>query len=142
MDNNNNSNNSEMPDAISNLMNMLKNNNNNNSNGKDASGNPSISPENLANMVKMFQNSNNNSSDKKEESSNSNPSFDMDMLLKMKAIFEQMNKKDDPRSNLLMSLKPYLKESRKNKLDQYVQLFNMGKVLDIFNKASGGDSSK
>ena len=62
----------------------------------------------------------------------------MDMLFKMKAIFDQMNKKDDPRANLLLSLKPYLKESRKNKVEQYVQLFNMSKVIDLFNNQSGG----
>ena len=66
----------------------------------------------------------------------------MEMLLKMKKIFEQMNKKDDPRSQLLLALKPYMKESRKNKIEQYIQLFNMSQIMDIFNKTSGGDSSK
>lgn len=66
------------------------------------------------------------------------PNFDMATILKMKTIFDQINKKDDPRSNLLLSLKPYLKDSRKDKVEQYVQLFNMSKVLDIFNNTSHG----
>ena len=33
--------------------------------------------------------------------------------MKMKTIIDKMNTKDDPRSNLLQSLKPYLKDSRK-----------------------------
>ena len=121
-------------DAISNLMNMLKNNNsqNNNPNGN------SVSPEALANMVKMMQNSNNNSSNSEGQPNN----FDMDTILKMKSVFEQMNNKNDPRNNLLLSLKPYLKESRKNKVEQYIQLFNITKAFEVFNKASGGDSKK
>ena len=60
----------------------------------------------------------------------------------MKKLFEQINKKDDPRAKLLLSLKPYLKESRKSKLEQYVQLLNMSKIIEVFNKPSGGDSAK
>ena len=60
--------------------------------------------------------------------------------MKIKKIIDAMNsKKDDPRTNLLNSLKPYLRENRKNKLDQYIQLLNMSQILDIF-KDSGGFS--
>ena len=52
-----------------------------------------------------------------------------------------MNSSEDPRANLLRSLKPYLKESRKSKVDQYIQLFNMTKVMDIF-KPNGGENIK
>mgnify|MGYP003296682382 FL=1 len=40
-------------------------------------------------------------------------------------------KSDDPRSKLLNSLRPYLKQSRQDKLDQYIQLMNMSKIIDI-----------
>lgn len=70
------------------------------------------------------------------------PNFDINMLLKMKSIMDKMNtNKNDPRSNLLMSLKPYLKESRKSKVEQYVKLFNMTKIIDVFNQ-NGGENSK
>ena len=49
----------------------------------------------------------------------------------MKSIIEAINTKDDPRANLLYSLKPYLRESRKSKLDQYVNLLNMTKIAEI-----------
>jgi len=42
-----------------------------------------------------------------------------------------MNNKNDPRANLLHSLKPYLRDNKKDKLDQYVNLLNMTKVADI-----------
>ena len=55
---------------------------------------------------------------------------------------DKMNqKKNDPRSNLLLSLKPYLKPSRKQKVDQYIQLFNMAEVLEALDLA-GGDKKQ
>mgnify|MGYP003289418018 CR=1 FL=1 len=41
-----------------------------------------------------------------------------------------MNKKDNPGSNLLHSLKPYLRDSRKSKLDQYANLLNITRIAD------------
>ena len=35
-------------------------------------------------------------------------------------------------SKLLLSLKPYLKDSRKNKIEQYIGLFNMSKAMNVF----------
>ncbi len=55
----------------------------------------------------------------------------------MKNVMDKMNSKDDPRSKLLISLKPYLKDSRKNKIDQYIQFLNMSKVIDLFSKSNG-----
>ena len=118
-------------------------------NSSNSNGN-NISPEFIANMAKMMQNSNNKTNNDstttgapEQDKNSSMPNFDMDTIIKMKTIFEQMNKKDDPRSNLLLSLKPYLKESRKNKVDQYAQLFNMTKIMDILNtNSNGGEASK
>ena len=53
--------------------------------------------------------------------------------------FDKMNIKDDPRSNLLESLKPYLKESRRSKVDQYIQLMNISRVMEVF-PFMGGDN--
>ena len=100
----------------------------------------SISPEMINNIMGMFNNQSNFQS-----TNNTNGSFnniDMETLIKMKSIIDKMNSnQNDPRSNLLLSLKPYLKESRQNKLDQYIQLLNMSKLLDVF-PFMGGDSKK
>ena len=58
----------------------------------------------------------------------------MNTVLKMKSIMDNMNNKNDPRANLLYSLKPYLRDSKKNKLDQYVNMLNISKIADIMNK--------
>ena len=99
----------------------------------------SISPDMINNIMGMLNNnSNNNSSD---NSGTSSPDIDLDTLLKMKSIIDKMNtKKDDPRSKLLNSLRPYLKQSRQDKLDQYIQLMNMSKIIDIL-PFIGGDNN-
>ena len=65
---------------------------------------------------------NGNSFNKNSTSENSNsdfPDIDLNTMLKMKSIIDSMNKQqNDPRANLLRSLKPYLKPSRKEKVEQ------------------------
>lgn len=117
------------PEMLSNFANMFNNMNNNDSENSN----------NDSNMQNDFDESigsnNSNFSSESEHSSNSNNfNIDMDMLFKMKNVFDKMNNtKDDPRANLLLSLKPYLKESRKEKVEQYVKLFSMGKIIEVFN---------
>ena len=117
------------PDMMNNLFNML-----NNSNSNDSSNNSDNS---------HYQNYNNSSSDFKSNNNNSfnNSGIDFETIMKMKNIIDKMNTKDDPRSNLLQSLKPYLKDSRKSKVDQYIQLMNMSKVMEVF-PFMGGDQKK
>lgn len=106
----------------------------------------SISPDminNLANMLNNKSNNSNSSSSSQQETTNnsSTSNIDFETIMKMKTIIDKMNVKDDPRSNLLLSLKPYLKESRREKLDQYIQLMNISKALDFF-PFLGGDKQK
>ena len=104
-----------------------------------------ISPDMVNNLMNMLNNSgtvnSSNYSQAQNNNLNSNSNIDMDTILKMKSIIDKMNLKDDPRSNLLESLKPYLKESRRGKVDQYLQLMNMSKVMESFNMFSGGDNA-
>lgn len=80
-----------------------------------------------------------NSSNNNDDDNSSDFNIDFETIMKIKTMMDAFNsKKDDPRSKLLMSLKPYLKESRKNKLDQYIGLLNMTSVFELF-KNSGGD---
>ena len=120
------------PEMVNNLFSMLNNSNNTNnqetnSNSTDTSSNQDHN--NYSNYTNSQSNPFNNSG------------IDFETILKMKTIIDKMNTKDDPRSNLLQSLKPYLKDSRKSKIDQYIQLMNMSKVMDVF-PFMGGDKSK
>ena len=138
---------SEILNKFSAMMNSSKNpetDSSNNSDNSTKSDNPSISPETISNMIKILgvNNSTNNGNTSNDENSSSMPNIDIETILKFKTVFDKMNSKDDPRAKLLRALKPYLKESRKEKVEQYIQFFNISKVIDLFGNASGGDVNK
>ena len=107
-----------------------------------------ISPEMIENFSSMMSNgktseSNENSENTNKQNSSNSGGFDfnnidMNTILKMKSIMEKLNSKDDPRSNLLYSLKPYLRESKKEKLDQYANLLNIAKLSELFKNDNKG----
>ena len=108
-------------------------------------------PDNVNNLFNNSQqntddSSYNNTSEDFNENTNpdSNNSFNIDFetLMKIQQIMNQMkNEKNDPRTNLLLSLKPYLKDNRKQKIEQYINIFKMTKIIDLLNK-NGGDNLK
>ncbi len=134
-----------IPSEVQGLVNNL---NNGNSDSKQTLNNmlSQISPEMLNNLSSMLQSNNSannnnfnssNSSNYSTNSSNtSNNNFNLDpeTLMKMTSVISAMNQKDNPGSNLLHSLKPYLRDSRKDKLDQYANLLNISKIADIMKK--------
>ena len=67
--------------------------------------------------------------------------IDMNTMMKMKSVMEKMNHASDPRSNLLQSLKPYLRDEKKGKLDQYANLLNMANLIELFNQNNGKENS-
>ena len=97
-------------------------------------------PDNMKEILNKLNSSENNTivGNSKSNSGNTtnnsnNLNIDIDTVLKMKSIIDNINQNDDPRSNLLYSLKPYLRESRKSKLDQYVNLLNITKIVGLIN---------
>ena len=115
----------DIPDNIKNIMNSMKANTD--------FANTNTNNQNQSTTGKNFDNSSNTTNNPFEN-------FDMNTFFKMQQIMSSMNdNQNDSRTNLLMSLKPYLKESRKNKVDQYIQLMKMGKIIEIMNPL-GGDS--
>lgn len=142
-----------LSNIISNFKNMLNNNNidsSNTTNNGEPTSNLNITPEmigNLANMLKSssentssaassspdFEDASNNQSSSNQSSNN----IDFETILKIKSIMETLNKKDDPRSKLLYSLKPYLRETKQKKLDQYVNLLKITEVSNLFKNEKG-----
>lgn len=108
----------------------------------------------MAKISSMINNNNLNSSENtanfndskqttESNSSSNNFNIDIETMLKIKKIMDKMNSnQDNPRTNLLLSLKPYLKPSRKDKIDQYIKLLNMENMLDLFKQEdnNGGDN--
>lgn len=94
-----------------------------------------ISPEMIQNFSSMMSQNTSNASNTSNTSNNNNFDFsqiDMNTILKMKSVMEKLNTSNDPRSNLLYSLKPYLRNEKKGKLDQYANLLNVAKIADLF----------
>lgn len=110
------------PEMIQNFSTMINSNTNSNSLNDNTNYNESDNA--------------NTSKDSSQFNSSKNTNFnfnniDMNTILKMKTIIDNMNNKNDPRSNLLYSLKPYLRESRKEKIDQYANFLNIAKIAEL-----------
>ena len=120
---------------------------------QEKSNNLNITPDMISNLAGMLKNSNifNNSSSETQENTEKNntnsntnsenftSSIDIETIMKMKTIMEALNKNNDPRSNLLYSLKPYLRESRQKKIDQYVNLFKITSITNLFKNEKGDE---
>ena len=56
----------------------------------------------------------------------------LEYVMQMKDIMSKLaNDRNDPRSNLLMSLKPYMRSSRQKSIDNAVRLLNLTKLTGI-----------
>ena len=140
--------NEDMSDIMQKLSSMI-NSSNTDENRKytndDVSSNSNqFNMDNLKEFINNFQNSsqedNTNINDDSNNSNNFN--FDINTMMKIKNRLDKMNSsRNDTRSNLLQSLKPYLNDNRKERLDQYMQFLNISKVLEAFN-SEGGVNSK
>ena len=146
-------NNEDMSEIIQKLSSMMNNSNNtNNSNSEnsniDMSSNSNETSSNtlqdmLSNM--NFNSENNENSNNNQDNNNSNNSFNLDFetIMKMKTVMDSFySAKNSPEANLLLSLKPYLNNNRKQKLDQDMQFLNISKVIEAFNSNNGGVNKK
>ena len=108
-----------------------------------------ISPEMIQNFSNMMNNnSNSTSKSNNQDNSNNNDNFnnnsnfdlsnmDMQTMMKITQAFKQMNNGNNSRSNLINSLKPYLRSEKQGKLDQYSNLMNIAKMAELFKDNKG-----
>lgn len=133
MTNNQNVSSSSKSTPFSNIPNDFRKSTNSTSNSDFNSIFESIKNSTLNNSNFNIQNEEHNS-----EYNNPFSNLDIGTILKIKSIMDKMNNStNDPRSNLLLSLKPYLKESRKEKVDQYIKIFSMTQIFQNLN--NGGE---
>ena len=120
------------PEMIQNFSKMLSNQNINNSNG--------------FNNQQNTNNSQNNTSQDSSQTESKNQTIDFsnidpNTIMKLSSVIGKMkNTNNDPRANLLNSLKPYLRDTKKDKLDNYINLLNVSKIAEIIkdnNKIKG-----
>ena len=63
------------------------------------------------------------------------PDDTLKMVMKMKQLMDGQKRQDDPAKNLLYAIKPFLKESRQEKVGQCVKFMGMSKMAkyaDLF----------
>lgn len=86
--------------------------------------------ENKAQLVEIMNMLRNNSEDKQNDSSHD---FDPALFLKMQKILSLSNSdNENEKAKLLLSLKPFLKEERRDKVDKAVKLMNISKIISAF----------
>lgn len=73
----------------------------------------------------------------KRESVNSSEVFPisgegLEYLTKIKGIIDEMGNTNDSRSQLLMSLRPYMRETRKRSIDNAVKILNLSRFSGMF----------
>lgn len=128
---------SDMPD-LSALFSMLSNGNNN-------SDTKSPSPEDmLFSLMNSSSDNTSNNTTPKSNTNNANGSSDFNMpdmetMMKIMNMMKSMND-SSPSKDLLRSLRPFLSDSRKGKVDQYINLLGMTKVFEMFKEL--GDKQK
>lgn len=86
----------------------------------------------LSSIMNIF--TNNNTAAKQNDNAESNSifnGFDASTILKFQRILSSMNK-NDPKKNLLLSLKPFLRKSRQDKLNEYVTMLTIANAIEIF----------
>lgn len=60
-----------------------------------------------------------------------------DNFAMMRNVMESLQRNDDPRSQLLLALKPYLSSSRSAKIDKAIMLLSLGKIPSIMKYMQG-----
>lgn len=121
------------PDVMQNFSSMMNQNNNSQNQLKNQS---------------QSQNTHHTTSEQTQTTSNnSNNGFDfsnidMNTIMKMSSVMNNLNNSNDPRSNLLQSLKPYLREGRKEKVDQYANLLNVAKIAELLRNDNSSNPNK
>ena len=125
----------DIPDNIKEMLNSLQNSSSEKMTNNSNSDNNNNSSVNYNNNV----NNDNLNSSNTQNSSQGIPNIDINTMLKIQKIMSAINSSsNNSGANLLRSLKPYLKPSRQAKVDEYIQLLSMEKVIELM-KLSGGD---
>lgn len=70
-------------------------------------------------------------------STEQDPVFNAENMLKMKSIMDTFQNRDDPRSQLLLALKPYLSNARSARLETAIRLLSIGKLPGILKTFKG-----
>lgn len=126
--------NSENTEALNNLINSIQDKLGNN---VQNSGETSPDFSSLLNTLNSTNKSSENKEESKEDSSNPFSSIDPSIFLKIQQIMSAINS-SSPQKDLLLSLKPFLRKSRQDKMGDYLTILSIISILETF-KNKGSD---
>lgn len=80
----------------------------------------------------------NSSEENTQEKTSSSDQFDTATLLKFQKLLGLMNSKNNNQEEqLLQALKPYMRDSKKGKIDQYIKLLHIMQMFEKFQEMGG-----
>lgn len=84
---------------------------------------------------------NNFNSSNSTQSEDENSNIDTDSILKFQKIAKLLSHNETSKDeSLLLALKPYMRNSRKEKIDQYIKILHVVNLLDKFQEMGGNIS--
>lgn len=84
--------------------------------------------EKIGSVMNMLQNS-----DSPIENTDNTPAITPELLSQLQGLFSKLSDTgDDNRTSLLMSLKPYMRNSRRETIDSAIKLLNAAKISQLF----------
>lgn len=117
--------NDDSKEALNNLINSIQEKMNiNESSQEDKDNNNSFDISSILNSFNQNKEDNSNSNN-----NDNNFTFDPSIILKMQKIIGSMNN-NNPKKELLLSLKPFLRKSRQDKMNDYLTILNVISALE------------
>ena len=131
-------NNNQVPDEIKDLASKLKSDGVDSSKVNADSSNSSFNSGSVVNGMPSDSSSSNSNYNESSTGNNNVNKFDFSnidigTLMKVQGMLSKLNSaSDDDMTKLLFALKPYLRNEKKEKVDEYVKLVRMGKMTELF----------
>ncbi len=125
-------NNNQVPDEIKDLASKFKSGGSNNA---GPIGNNSVSSKTETSVTSgtICESSNDDKQSNSSDSGFDFSSIDIGTLIKVQGMLSKLNSaSDDDMTKLLFALKPYLRNEKKEKVDEYIKLVRMGKMTELF----------
>ena len=90
-------------------------------------------------LNQILENFQTNTTDENTQNTNEEQTkIDPEMILKFQKILTLLNQnKDSKDETLLRALKPYMRDSRKEKIDQYIKLLHILNLFEKFQEMGG-----
>jgi len=93
----------------------------------------------IQDMVSMLTGGDNSNTGNSAPSADNSSGIDMNTVMKISGLIQAMNSdSNNPKTAFLYALKPFLKESRRTKVEQAVKMLKLANVLKTFRQSDQG----